>query len=124
MPLELKTRRQGDVTVVECAGRIIFGDETTYLRALVKDVIAKTPRVVLDLEKVRDVDSGGVGALLGLLTSAVSAGGGLKLARIGKKVHHTLSVTRLLGILSAYDTVEKAVASFPPDPAGAAGVRT
>lgn len=112
MPLELKTRKVSDVTVVECSGRIIFGEETTNLRTVVKELIAQSPRVVLDLEKVRDVDSGGVGVLLGLLTTSVSAGGGLKLARINKKVHQTLSVTRLLGILTAYDTVEKALAAF------------
>ncbi len=112
MPLELKTRSLSDVTVVECTGRVVFGDEATYLRSAVKELLSKNPRVVLDFEKVRDVDSGGVGLLLGLLTSSVSAGGGLKLARINDKVRNTLSVTRLLGILTAYDTVEKAVAAF------------
>lgn len=123
MPLELKTRKVSDVTVVECAGRVIFGEETNNLRTLVKELLAQSPRVVLDFEKVRDVDSGGVGMLLGLLTSSVTAGGGLKLAHISDKVRHTLSVTRLLGILTAYDTVEKAVAAFPRGPQSPQGMR-
>lgn len=113
MPLELKTRTLCGVNVVECAGRVVYGDETSYLRSSVKELLKKDPRVVLDFEGVRDVDSGGVGTLLGLLTSALGAGGGLKLARINQRVRQTLSITRLLGVLTAYDTVEKAVAAFP-----------
>lgn len=123
MPLELKTRTVSDVIVVECVGRVIYGDEINSLRTTVKELLAKSPRVVLDFEKVRDVDSAGVGALLGLLTSSISAGGMLRLASINQKVRHTLSVTRLLGILSAYDTVEKAVAAFQRDSQPPHGMR-
>jgi len=116
MPLELKIRKLPEAIVVQCVGRVVFGEETSYLRSTVKEVLPQNPRIVLDFEKVRDIDSGGVGTLLGLLTSAIAAGGALKLACINQKVRHTLSVTRLLGILSSYDTVENAVAAFPRDP--------
>ncbi len=119
MPLELKVHKLPEAIIVECKGRVVFGEETTNLRSLVKELIATSPRIILDFEKVRDIDSGGVGMLLGLLTSAVAAGGSLKLAHINQKVRHTLSVTRLLGILSAYDTVEKALAAMPPPDAAA-----
>ncbi len=119
MPLELKVHKLPEAIIVECNGRVVFGEETTNLRALVKELIPSNPRIILDFEKVRDIDSGGVGMLLGLLTSAVSAGGALKLAHLNQRVRQTLSVTRLLGILSAYDTVEKAMAAMPPPDAAA-----
>ncbi len=112
MPLEINVRKLPQATVVECVGRVVFGDETTMLRAEVKNIIRESPHVVLDFERVRDIDSGGVGTLLAILTSAVSAGGTLKLARINSKVRQTLSITRLLGVLRAYDTVEEAVAAM------------
>ena len=117
MPLELKVHKLPEAIIVECNGRVVFGEETTNLRSLVKELIPNNPRIILDFEKVRDMDSGGVGMLLGLLTSIVAAGGALKLAHINQRVRQTLSVTRLLGILSAYDTVEKALAAMPPAPA-------
>lgn len=123
MSLELKVHRLPEAVIVECSGRVIFGEETTNLRSLVKELIPGNPRIVLDFEKVRDIDSGGVGMLLGLLTSAVSSGGALKLAHINQRVRQTLSVTRLLGILSAYDTVEKALAAMPPPDAAAGSSR-
>ena len=115
MPLEIKIRKLPEAAIVECIGRVVYGDETTLLRSEVKNLLRENPRVVLDFNQVRDIDSGGVGTLLAMLTSSVSAGGMLKLARINKKVHQTLSITRLLGVLRAYDTVEQAVAAMPTD---------
>ena len=112
MALEMKVRRTADGVVVSCAGRLVFGDETTELRALLKDIMPEDPRIVLDLAGVRDMDSGGVGALVGLFTSATNAGGELKLAAANSKVKQTLSITRLLGIIRAYERVEDALAAF------------
>ncbi len=112
MPLELKVRKTAEGVVVSCAGRLVFGDETTELRTLLKDLVAEDPRIVLDLAKVRDIDSGGVGTLVGLFTSATNAGGELKLAAANDKVKQTLSITRLLGIIRAYERVEDALAAF------------
>ncbi|HVP42913.1 MAG TPA: STAS domain-containing protein [Terriglobales bacterium] len=123
MPLQIKVLRLPQATVVECIGRVVFGDETTLLRSEVKKLIAENPLVVLDFAQVRDIDSGGVGTLLAILTSAVSAGGTLKLARINEKVRQTLSITRLLGVLRAYDTVELAVAAMPSDAKPATGTQ-
>lgn len=113
MALEMTVRKSEQGIVVACVGRLVFGDETTELRALVKDVMAEDPRIVLDLAGVRDIDSGGVGTLVGLYTSAVNAGGELKLARANSKVSQTLSITRLLGIIRAYESLEDALAAFP-----------
>ncbi|MBZ5647207.1 MAG: STAS domain-containing protein [Acidobacteriia bacterium] len=120
MALEVKARKLRDVTVVQCAGRLVFGDETTLLRTEVKELLTKNPRIVLDFGEVRDIDSGGVGTLVGLYTSATAAGGGLKLARGNKKVLQTLSITRLLDIIRVYDRVEDAIAAFGSEPARAA----
>ena len=112
MPLELTVRKTPDAVVVSCAGRLVFGDETTELRECVKEIMAEDPRIVLDLARVRDIDSGGVGTLVGLFTSAVNAGGDLKLAAASPKVMQTLSITRLLGIIRAYERVEDAIVAF------------
>jgi len=117
MALEVKTRTLPSAIVVQCAGRLVFGDETALLRARVKEALAQNPRIVLDFAEVRDIDSGGVGALVGLYTSATAAGGELKLACINAKVRQTLSVTRLVGIIRVYERVEDALAAFGTGPA-------
>lgn len=120
MALKVRVRSLPDAIVVQCSGRVVFGDETTLLRAEVKEALAQNPRIVLDFAEVRDVDSGGVGTLVGLYTSATAAGGGLKLARVNKKVRETLTITRLLGVIRVYDRVDDALAAFAAESAKSA----
>ena len=115
MPLELSVRKTADGVVVTCVGRVVFGEEAAALREQVKELMEQDPRIVLDMAGVRDVDSGGIGTLVGLYTSAVNAGGELKVAAPSPKVRQTLSITRLLGIIRAYDRVEEALAAFRTD---------
>ena len=76
MQLKLSTRKLDDgIVVMDCAGRIVFGEETSELRERVKALISQGSRVVLNLGEVSYIDSGGLGTLVALYTSARSAGG-------------------------------------------------
>ncbi len=112
MALTVKARRHDDIVLVECTGRLVFGEETTLLRAEVKQLLTESRFIVLDLARVKDVDSGGVGTLVGLYTSAQAAGGDLKLVNANKKILQTLKITRLLGIIKVYDREQDAVTAF------------
>jgi len=113
MQLKLNTRTLDDgIVVVDCAGRIVFGEETTELRERVKGLISQGSRVVLNLGEVNYIDSGGLGTLVALYTSARSAGGSIKLARLTRRVGDLLQVTKLLTVFDVYDTEEEAVQSF------------
>jgi len=113
MQLKLNTRTLDDgIVVVDCAGRIVFGEETTELRERVKGLISQGSRVVLNLGEVNYIDSGGLGTLVALYTSARSADGSIKLARLTRRVGDLLQVTKLLTVFDVYDTEEEAVQSF------------
>src|ERR1700686_3109017 len=57
--LKLSTRTVDDILVVDCAGRIVFGEESAELRETVKKLIAQSRRIVLNLAGVSYIDSGG-----------------------------------------------------------------
>src|SRR5437879_12444668 len=81
--LRLSTRTVDDVVVVDCSGRIVRGDEATLLRDTVKKLLTGNNRIVLDLSGVNYIDSGGLGTLLALYTSArKTPGGSIKLANL------------------------------------------
>jgi STAS domain-containing protein len=61
MQLRLSTRVVDDVVVVDCAGRIVFGDEAALLRDTVKKLLTQNNRIVLDLKGINYIDSGGLG---------------------------------------------------------------
>jgi len=67
MQLKLNTRKLDDgIVVVDCAGRIVFGEETSELRDRVKGLLSEGSRVVLNLGEVSYIDSGGLGTLVAL----------------------------------------------------------
>lgn len=112
MTLKLSTRVVDGVTVVDCSGRIVFGDESALLRDTIKGLLNDTKNIVLNLGQVNYIDSGGLGTLVSLYTSARSAGGNLKLANLTRRVGDLLQVTKLLTVFEVYDGEDKAVQSF------------
>jgi anti-sigma B factor antagonist len=97
---------------VDCIGRIVFGDESSRLRETIKKHLAETNRIVLNLGEISYIDSGGLGTLVGLRTSALNAGGTIKLTKLTKRVGDLLQVTKLLTVFDVYNSEAEAVESF------------
>ncbi len=123
MALATSTRNLGDVAVVSCSGRLVFGEDSTSLRLQVKDLLTKSRHIVLDLGNVTTIDSGGLGMLVGLYTSARNAGGDIKLANIGHRLSELLQVTRLVTVFEVFERAEDAAASFNRDAGRGAAAR-
>jgi anti-anti-sigma factor len=111
MPLSLSTKQIQGVTVVTAIGRIVFGEESNALRQEVKPYVLGHGSVVIDLGGVTYVDSGGIGALVGLYTTAKAGGGELKLAAANPKVRHVLEITKLADILGIFPSADQAIAA-------------
>jgi len=62
----------GDTANIRCHGRIVT-ETAPELKQLVKPMIPKVRRIVLDLSDVSFIDSSGLGALVSLKASAASA---------------------------------------------------
>jgi anti-sigma B factor antagonist len=113
MDLRVSKRVADGVPVVDVNGRLVFGEETNILRNFVKDLLEVSGQaVVLNLAELAYVDSGGIGTLVGLFTSARAAGGDIKLACPNSRVQHVLEITRLFGVLGVYPTEAKAIAEL------------
>jgi len=114
MLLQTSTRTLGNALIVDCSGRIVFGDETAFLRNQVKDLLNQSKRIVLNLANVNYIDSTGVGTLVGVYASAHSAGGEIKLAALTGRVKDVLAITKLGSIFETFPTAEEAASSFKP----------
>jgi anti-sigma B factor antagonist len=88
MALSIQTQISGDVFILSCDGRIVFGDECAVLRERIVNMLPGTSKIVLNLKEVDYIDSGGLGMLVGLLVSARNRGGELKLASPHERVKH------------------------------------
>ncbi len=109
MQLKLSHHVTDGVLIIECNGRVVFGEEAAALRELVKTMLAQHKNIVLDLHNVSYIDSGGLGMLVGLYTSAHGANGEIRLARLTQKVDQLLQVTKLATVFECHDSVESAV---------------
>lgn len=112
MALKVITREVDGVTIVNCNGRIVFGEESSELREKIKSLLAKNKKLVLNLGGVSYIDSGGLGILVSLYTSARAAGGNIKLANLTQRVGDLLQITKLLTVFEVYEGEQKAVDSF------------
>jgi anti-sigma B factor antagonist len=110
--LKLSTRTIDGVLIVDCLGRIVFGEESAILRDTVRKLIIENNRIVLNLSGVNYIDSGGLGTLVSLYTTAHNAGGSVKLASLTQRVGDLLQVTKLLTVFEVYESVEQAAQSY------------
>jgi anti-sigma B factor antagonist len=117
MPLKLSSRSVRGVVVVDCFGRIVFGDEAAIVREELKKLLEHNRSIVLNLSNVTYIDSGGLGTLVGIFTSARNLGGNIKLAGMNGRVIDLLQITKLLTVFETFKTVDQAADSF----SGAAG---
>ncbi len=111
--MALKEQMRGDVAVLELKGKLMGGDETSEIHAKVKELIANgAKKVVADVGRVSWMNSTGLGAMMGAMTSLRNAGGDLKLANITEKVESLFVITKLVTIFDTFETVDEAVAAF------------
>ena len=112
MALNITSSRADGVIVVHLSGAILFGDESTSLRIRGKDLLDKSPQIVLELGNVTRIDSGGLGTLVSLYVSARKIGGNIKFAGLGNHAREVLQITKLVTVFEIFDNTEDAIASF------------
>jgi len=112
MQLKLASGTKDGVLIIDCSGRIVFGDESSLLRETVKKAVTENNRIVLNLGEVSYIDSGGLGTLVALRTTAQNAGGTIKLTNLTKRVGDLLQVTKLLTVFDVYNSEAEAIDSF------------
>ena len=112
MDLKITTRSVGGVTVVDCNGRLVLGDEASLLRDTIKGLLPQTSKIVLNMKNVGYIDSGGLGTLVGIYTSARNQGKDVKLAELTPKANNLLQVTKLLTVFDVHESEHSALRSF------------
>jgi anti-sigma B factor antagonist len=126
MPLSLNTRRVGRVTIIQCGGRIIAGNETESLRVHVSGMMRDRKDFILHLGEVSFIDSSGLGTMVRLLTSTRQSRGDLKLCNVPLVVDKVLRMTNLTRLFETHESEESAISAFyrrgaAPEPAAAPG---
>ena len=88
--------REG-VLVAECHGKLIF-ENTQVLKDAVRDKIPGHKRIVIDLKEVPQVDSSGLGTVVGLYVSARTRGCQVEIVNASQQIRDLFSMTNLLSL--------------------------
>ncbi len=111
--LTVSERQAGDVVVLGMEGSIIVGTGADALRAVINRQLGwGRNKLLLDMARVRWVDSVGLGQLVVALVSVTRAGGQIKLLRVREKVRKLLAVTKLDTVFAIYDDETNALNDF------------
>lgn len=99
--------------VIEFKGKIMGGPDAVKLNERLHEFIedGKT-NIVVDLGKVKFMNSSGLGMLIGGLTTMRKAGGDLRIANASDKIESLLVITKLITVFKHYKTVDEAVESY------------
>ncbi len=111
--MKLTDREQDGVIVLEPRGKIMGGPDATLLHDKLYEFIQQgRTEVVIDLSRIEWMNSTGLGILIQGYTTLRNSDGQLKLAKVTDKIQSLLTITKLVSVFDAYDTVEDAIASF------------
>lgn len=113
MALKITTRETDGVTVLALDGRLSMGEETNSLRDKVKAFLAEgKSKMVLNMDRTTQIDSVGLGTLVGLHATAKAQNVSLRLSNLGPRLKEILQVTKLLTVFDVFESEAEAVRSF------------
>lgn len=112
-------KEQYNAVVLTLKGNVMGGPDGSKLHDTLhelKDVGKKN--VVVDLSKVKFMNSSGLGMLISGLTTMRNGGGDLRLANVADRIQSLLVITKLITVFKSYDSVDEAVQSYDESPVG------
>jgi anti-sigma B factor antagonist len=102
----------GDVAVATVPVEELDASNAGEFKGDVAPLLEANARVVLDLSRLRFVDSSGLGAFISCLRKLNAKGGDLKLSGMSKQVRGVFELVRMHRVFDICATSEEAVRAF------------
>ena len=99
--------------VITLKGNVMGGPDGAKLHESLHELKEQgKANVVVDLSKVKFMNSSGLGMLISAMTTMRNAGGDLRLANVADRIQSLLVITKLITVFKHFDSVDAAAASF------------
>jgi anti-sigma B factor antagonist len=109
--LQISARRIDKITIFDVVGDIDLANSPEVRKALLKELReSRVPRVVMNMSKVRYIDSSGVASLVEGLKASRDVGSRFILFGLSPSAREVLQLSRLLKIFEVYDDEAQALA--------------
>ena len=111
--LDIQTRRQSAVTILDVCGRLTTGSGANLLVNTIRDLVREgRTRLVFNFESLEFMDSTGLGSLVTAAEQVRRHGGRVCILNAHDSVRHLLQITRLDSVLPNYQDENAALKSF------------
>jgi len=111
--VKIKRNPQERAMVLQLSGDIMGGKDYDLFTNQIKELIEEGHvDLVLDLGKVRYINSTGLGILVSGLTTLKKTMGQMKICNLSDRIDRLFSVTSLTTIFPTFENVDDALASF------------
>jgi len=112
--LNISTRENGGVIVVDVTGKIALGETSANLHQELRELINSGKKdILLNLKDVTTIDSSGLGTLVASYTTAEKSGGTMKLVNLTDRATELMTITKLYTVFEIFDDERAALNSFP-----------
>jgi anti-sigma B factor antagonist len=115
--MELAIEKIGDVAVSAVPVEELDAGNAGEFKREIAPLLEANAKVVLDLTRLRFVDSSGLGAFISCLRKLNAKGGDLKLSGMSKQVRAVFELVRMHRVFDILATKEDAVRAFEGVPA-------
>ena len=108
-----KIRQHNGITILEPNGKII-GPSTSELWEAISAQIetSDTPRILINFEHVKRVDSTGLGVLMGTRAAVARKKGRVGVININKQINSLIVMSRLVNLFERFDNETAAVSGL------------
>jgi len=111
--MKLTTKNEDSIAIITVSGPMMGGPDTVAFHDIIKSNLQKNiTRFVIDLGKVKWMNSSGLGVLMAAFGSVCRVGGAIKLVKVTKKVRSLLIIVQIITFFETYESIESALKSF------------
>jgi len=110
--MEIAVDKMGDVAIAELPVEELDASNAGELKRDIAPLLEAHAKLVIDLSRLRFVDSSGLGAFIACLRKLNAKGGDLKLCGMSKQVRAVFELVRMHRIFDIFGTREEALRAF------------
>jgi anti-sigma B factor antagonist len=112
--MQIAVEKKGEVAIVELPLEELDAGNVEQFKRELAPVLEANAKVVFDLERLRFLDSSGLGAFLSCLRKLNAKSGDLKLCGMSNQIRSVFQLVRMHRIFDIFNTREEAVRAFQP----------
>ena len=114
MLMNIIERTINDVTVLDLEGNLALNENARFRRPGAGAIDAGVRKLIVNLARVKYMDSSGLGELISCYTALRRVNGHAKLLHLSDRLQYLLAITKLDSVIETFDSEPAAVSRFAP----------